>query len=147
MTVSSDQPLCIRVTSWRIAVRKPVNVSFNSIHSIETKTLPFGLKNPVIQKHFGRPIRTKMIHPDRALLLSTDHNLANYYIEYIDQVIPKTKSQVYCFPMKILSNRLVLGHRKSSQECASETKAQFLSIHIHSNPSTYIIQYNNSIDS
>ena len=58
ITVSSDHPLCVRVTSWRIAVRNPVQEEKHRACPAELNgrmSLPLGLKNPVIQKHFGRP--------------------------------------------------------------------------------------------
>lgn len=44
-TVSKAQPLCARVISCLIAVRKPC-----------------GLKNPVIQKTFGRPSNSQLVN-------------------------------------------------------------------------------------
>ena len=67
-------------------------------------TLPFGLKNPVIQKHFGRPmVKENKKIGNIEMIFCINHNLTNYYIVYIDQVIQKTRSQVYYFPRNILS--------------------------------------------
>jgi hypothetical protein len=106
----------------------------------ERISLPLGLKNPVIQKHFGRPSGEKDFRMNREIPGVSHHGLTNCCIACIDPAIQRTRIQECCFPTSIESNqrndrcsvlqdnaapnRWVRGHRRSNRVFDEATRSK-----------------------
>ena len=115
-TESRAQPLCARVTSCLIAVRKP-----------------WGLKKPVIQNTLGRPLK---IHVENWPFLSRNSVNQNPRVEDSHEICVKIEKM---WPTK--KHSYICLCQLPKQACQNKLKPSLLYLELLIFPSCYALQY------